>query len=98
MGLATTKKILRILAFLEGISFIALIGIGMPLKYLYGIRTPNLIIGQAHGLLFLAFLGFAYAVSQEEKWSPGKQWLAFFASVLPLGTFWFDHRYLKNQD
>ncbi|MCM0605866.1 MAG: DUF3817 domain-containing protein [Xanthomonadaceae bacterium] len=68
----------------------------MPLKYLYGIRWPNQIIGQLHGIFFLVFLGLAYAVAQEENWSPKKQWLAFIAAVLPPDTFWFDHRYLKS--
>ena len=88
---------LRIFAICEGLSFIALLGIGMPLKYIYGMRLPNQIIGQTHGILFLVFLGLAYAVAAEEKWPAKQQWIAFVSAVLPLGTFWFDHRYLKTK-
>lgn len=89
------KNWLRFFAVLEGISFLALLGIGMPMKYIYGVRWPNQVIGQTHGILFLTFLGFAYAVAAEEKWPARKQWIAFAAAVLPLGTFWFDRKHLR---
>lgn len=91
------KQTLRVFGFLEGISFLALLTVGMPLKYLYGTPTPNKFIGMAHGLLFMAYLGFAYAVAEQSEWPAKKRWAAFLASVLPLGTFWFDHYHLREK-
>ena len=46
----TKLQRLRFLGFSEGLSYIALLGIGMPLKYMYNMPTPNLIIGSIHGI------------------------------------------------
>ena len=49
-------KLFRATAILEGISYLALFGITMPLKYWAGIPEPNKIVGYAHGVLFIAFI------------------------------------------
>jgi integral membrane protein len=89
------KRTLRIVAFLEGTSFLLLLGVGMPLKYGYGMPLPTRILGSLHGMLFLGFLACAYDVATEEGWSSKQKLHAFAASILPLGTFWFDARYLR---
>ena len=43
----------RILAFMEGLSFLLILFITMPLKYLYEMPEPNLVVGMAHGVLFV---------------------------------------------
>lgn len=66
----------------------------MPLKYAYG--QPEMVskVGMAHGVLFLAYLGLAWGVADEERW-PRRQLLwALVASVLPLGTIVFDRKFL----
>ena len=78
---------LRLFAYLEGISFLVLLGVGMPLKYMYGMPKPNLVIGMAHGLLFMAYCAFVYIVMGEQKWSASKTFLAVLAAFLPFGTF-----------
>jgi integral membrane protein len=78
---------LRLLAYLEGISFLLLLGIGMPLKYMYGIPTPNMVIGMAHGVLFLAYCAWVMIVRSENQWGFIKTSLALLASLLPFGTF-----------
>ena len=88
---------LRALAWLEGMSFILLIGVGMPLKYIYEMPVPNLIIGMAHGILFIGYCLWVLIVRSEAKWSFKITLLALFASVIPFGTFVADARLFKTK-
>lgn len=94
-----SKKILhwfRILAIAEGISFIILLGIAMPLKYFMDIPMAVTIIGYIHGFLFIAFIVMAWNIKNEFNksllWFAG----ALLASLLPFGTFVLD-RSLKRE-
>lgn len=51
-----TLRRLRIIAFLEGLSFLVLLFIAMPLKYLADMPLAVRIAGSVHGGLFLVFL------------------------------------------
>jgi integral membrane protein len=78
---------LRIIGFLEGISYLILLGIAMPLKYYAGFPMAVKITGWAHGLLFILYI---YAVIQayyEYNWSIRKTFIALVASILPFGPF-----------
>ena len=88
---------LRILAWLEGTSFLLLMGIGMPLKYMYEMPTPNYVIGMAHGILFIAYCIWVMIVRSERKWGIKKTFLALLASLLPFGTFVADVRIFKKE-
>ncbi len=90
--LKTSIGQLRILAYLEGFSFILLIGIGMPLKYLYETPKPNLYIGMIHGILFIAYCAWVIIVKSERQWSMTKTFWALLASLLPFGTFVADKK------
>ena len=81
--LLTFKRI----AFAEGCSYL-LFGITMPLKYAYGIKEPNYYIGMTHGILFMLYVLFLVWVAIQYKWSLGKTFLFFIASLLPFGTFY----------
>ena len=86
---------MRFLAILEGISYLLLFALSMPLKYWASIREPNIYIGYVHGALFIAFVVVAYLFCQQQKWG-FKMFLKFFvASLLPFGTFYMDEKYLK---
>ena len=89
-------KIFRITAILEGISYILLFGLTMPLKYWAGIGEPNKIVGMAHGILFILFVVLAAVICWTKKWSIKKYILFFIASLLPFGTFYADKKYLKS--
>jgi integral membrane protein len=78
---------LRLLAYLEGISFLLLIGVGMPLKYYFETPTPNLYIGMTHGILFIAYCLWVIIVKAELRWSLLNAFWALAASLLPFGTF-----------
>lgn len=80
---------LRIVAFMEGCSFL-LLGFTMILKYKYSMPLPNYIVGSAHGFLFVLYVLLLLQVSFLQGWSIFKIFLAFFASLIPFGTFYAD--------
>lgn len=82
---------LRILALLEGISYL-LLGLTMPLKYAYDMPMPNKIVGMAHGVLFIAYCVMVFVVNRDYKWSLLTNFYAYVASLLPFGTFVADAR------
>lgn len=94
--LQTTLGRLRIVAFLEGISFLVLLGIAMPLKYLASNPEPVRIVGMIHGILFIAYVIFLVLTHVEHRWSFGKSTLAFIASFVPFGTFYADKKWFRN--
>ncbi len=95
-----SKKILhrfRMVGIAEGISFLVLLLIAMPLKYFMQIPEAVKYTGWAHGVLFIAFIYFAFEVMGSLK--KNFLWLvkAFIAAIIPLGTFIFD-RQLKKEE
>ena len=87
---------LRIVAILEGISFLVLLGIAMPLKYLAGIPEPVRVVGMAHGVLFVLYVILLIQVAIEKSWSFKKFVLAFIASFIPFGTFYADAKWFRD--
>jgi integral membrane protein len=88
---------LRIIAFLEGVSFLILLGIAMPLKYMAGMPEAVKIVGMAHGVFFIAFIFSLIDVKISTRMGFGKIILAFIASLLPFGTFVLDAKLLKKE-
>ena len=87
----------RIVAFLEGLSYLVLVFIAMPLKYFYEKPLMNKYVGMAHGWLFILFIALLIQVSLKNKWPLTKSFLAFLASLIPFGTFILDAKVLKNE-
>ena len=89
---------LRFIGFVEGMSYLILLFVAMPLKYLAGMPLAVRIIGTAHGALFILFFLSVAEVSRARGWWTGSFWgKAFIASIVPAGTFVFD-RWLKRQE
>lgn len=88
-------KTLRAVGFLEGCSFLMLLFIAMPVKYMWD--NPILVkyVGMAHGILFVAFLVVLLVVCERQKWSLSIFILGLVASILPFGPFLFDRK-IKN--
>jgi integral membrane protein len=86
----------RIVAIAEGISYL-LLGVTMPLKYVYQIPQPNYVVGLMHGLLFVLYVLLLMRVAWLYRWQFSHIVLAFIASLLPLGTFVADHYIFKPQ-
>lgn len=91
-----TLLLLRIFAFFEGISFLLLLGIAMPMKYLY--NDPSLVksIGMAHGILFVLYVLFLLLVHFQYKWKLLITIKAFIASFVPFGTFYADKKWFRD--
>ena len=86
---------LRIAGFLEGISFLVLLFIAMPLKYLYNSPEMVQITGRIHGLLFVIYVLLVIQVGLELSWSGKKIILALLASIVPFGTFYADIKWFR---
>ncbi len=87
---------LRILAFAEGTSFLLILFVTMPLKYIYDMPGPNQIVGMIHGLLFVLYCLLVIQVKIEHNWNTKMLLLALLASVIPFGTFWADKRLFRE--
>ncbi|WNG34996.1 DUF3817 domain-containing protein [Archangium minus] len=87
---------LRLIGLLEGLSFLALLLIAMPLKYLLGLPIAVRVAGSVHGLLFLLFVAALFRVALERDWPLRRSLAAFGASLVPWGTFVLD-RQLKRE-
>jgi integral membrane protein len=83
-------KTFRWVAIIEGISFVLLLFVAMPLKYILEMPLAVRIAGAAHGVLFLMFCGALFRVALERRWPVSRWALAFGSSLVPFGTFAFD--------
>ena len=90
--LDTNLKKFRLIALLEGISFIVLLFIAMPIKYMLGEPLVVKFVGMTHGGLFLLFLYLLFVTAKEYKWKLSFISMAFIASLLPFGTFYLDKK------
>lgn len=81
---------LRLIGTLEGASFLVLLGIAMPLKYLAGYPQAVRVVGMIHGLLFVLFAVAVVEASVSMRWPLRRVLAAFVAAVLPFGPFVFD--------
>lgn len=91
----TNLEKLRVTGFMEGISFIVLLGICMPLKYGWGIPEPTFYVGMAHGVLFIAYCLLVIIVAIQLKWTLSKTCWALVASLLPFGPFVADRKLFR---
>ncbi len=88
----TNLKKFRLIAFIEGISFLVLLFIAMPIKYIMGEPIVVKYVGMAHGGLFLLFLFLLFVTARELKWNFGFITMAFIASLIPFGTFYLEKK------
>jgi integral membrane protein len=83
---------LRRVGAVEGVSFLLLLGIAMPLKYLLDMPLAVKVVGWAHGLLFLLFLAALVQARRHARLSIPLLGVAFVASLVPFGPFLIDRR------
>lgn len=88
---------MRLISLIEGVSFLVLLGVAMPLKYLAGVPEVVSVVGAVHGVLFILYALAAAALTLALRWSP--LWFvgAMVASVVPFGTFYLDARLKRFQ-
>lgn len=83
-------------AFLEGISYILLLFIATPIKYIYNNPEYVKLLGMPHGLLFIGYIILAFIIKTDMKWSNKTLGLVLLAAIIPFGTFYVDRKYLKQ--
>lgn len=88
---------LRVIAFIEGISFLLLLGVAMPLKYFAGIPAAVKTAGWIHGILFMLYLLSVAEVTVRRRWSFALAFGALVASLIPFGTFALDARLRREE-
>ena len=88
---------LRKAGIAEGISFLVLICIAMPLKYFFKLPVAVKVCGWIHGILFITFLSLAWEVKTDRKKTFKWFATAFLAAIIPTGTFFFDKK-LKEEE
>ncbi|MBP1967734.1 DUF3817 domain-containing protein [Paenibacillus aceris] len=86
---------LRYVGWAEGISFLILLGIAMPLKYALNLPQAVMFVGMAHGFLFVLYLLSIAWVTLLHRWSVWRVLGAFIAAFIPFGPFILERRILK---
>ena len=86
----------RIIALLEGVSFLLLLGVAMPLKYIYMTPLAVQVIGPIHGFLFMLFCACLIMILKRHTLPAKVGVWGFLAGILPFGTLVFDG-YIKKQ-
>lgn len=95
--LRTSIGRLRIIAFVEGVSYLVLLGVAMPLKYLAGMPGPVKAVGWAHGVLFVLYLLAVAEVYFKRRWTFMQVGWALVAAFVPFGTFVLDARLRREE-
>ncbi len=88
---------LRIVGMMEGASFLVLLGIAMPLKYLAGLPLAVRVVGLDHGVLFLLYIPSLLEVAMAHRWSFSRVVAAFGAALVPFGTFVLDAKLRREE-
>ena len=89
------KNSFRIISFLEGISYLLLLFVAVPIKYFQDDASYVKILGMPHGVLFMLYIVFAIVLQKQTKWNLKTLGVVMIASVLPFGTFYVDKKYLR---
>lgn len=84
------------IAVAEGYSYLLLLGIAMPLKYMAGLPLAVTIVGSLHGALFIAYALAAVFLFTHAKWPLSRIPGLFYAAVLPFGTFVLERKWLRK--
>ncbi|MBW3468522.1 DUF3817 domain-containing protein [Arthrospiribacter ruber] len=90
-------KRFKITSIIEGISFLVLLFIAMPLKYQLDMPLAVTYVGWVHGILFVIYIYVVFPTARKVGWDFTKTFFALVASVLPFGPFIFD-RYLTRKE
>ena len=89
-------KIFRFVALLEGVSYILLLFIAVPIKYLLNDPTYVKLLGMPHGILFVGYIIFTVIGKNNLKWSYLEFFIVSAASLIPFGTFYVDKKNLRG--
>lgn len=86
----------KLIASLEGISFLVLVGIALPLKYVWGQPGLSSNAGTVHGILFVLYILNIIQNKIELGWVTRKTVVAILLSIIPFGTFYVAGKMIPN--
>jgi len=89
-------SLFRIIAFLEGLSYLGLLFIAVPIKYLADDPQYVKMLGMPHGIFFIAYIILVFLVKEELKWTSKQFRFVLLASIIPFATFIVDRKYIKK--
>ncbi|MDX6743707.1 DUF3817 domain-containing protein [Actinocorallia sp. A-T 12471] len=89
-------RVFRYVSLAEATSFLLLLLVAMPLKYLADIPVAVSIVGAAHGALFLAYVGLVALCFRPLRWTLTRAFLALVASVLPIAPFFVEKHWINE--
>ena len=84
------------IAFIEGLSYLLILGVTMPLKYGMNMPEPNKFVGMLHGVFFVFYLLAVLQSSILGQWNKMKLMISLLVSVIPFGTFWADYKWFSK--
>lgn len=91
-------NIFRVIAFLEGISYILLLFIATPIKYFGDDPQYVKMLGMPHGILFMVYVILAFMLKQEHVWFKNNFKMVLLASIIPFGTFVLERKLNKAKE
>lgn len=89
-----TLKTFRVISLLEALSFVILLLVAMPIKYILGNPELVRIVGMAHGILFVLYILGALLFKKKLNWSNQILIVVILCSIIPLGPLYVDRKYL----
>ncbi|UJR79115.1 DUF3817 domain-containing protein [Sandaracinus amylolyticus] len=95
--LSTPIGRLRLVALVEAVSYLVLLFVAMPLKYVWDLPLAVRVAGAVHGFLFVAFVVALFRAADARSWAWRRSALVFATSLVPFATFWID-RSLREED
>jgi integral membrane protein len=98
----TTEQVLwakrfRLISMIEGLSFLILLFVAMPLKYLYDLPLAVTYVGWIHGILFVIYILVVFPTARKLNWNFSRSLFALIVSVLPFGPYIFNKNLKKEQ-
>ena len=89
-----TLKTFRVISLLEALSFVILLLVAMPIKYILGNPELVRIVGMAHGILFVLYIIGALLFINKLNWSNQILVVVILCSIIPMGPLYVDRKYL----
>jgi integral membrane protein len=90
-------KRFRTISIFEGISFLVLLFVAMPMKYVMDMPLAVTVVGWIHGVLFVLYIYIIFPTAKKMGWTFRKTLFGLVASILPFGPFLFD-RNLRQEE
>lgn len=87
----------RRVSLIEGLSFLVLLLIAMPLKYYWGHPEAVSVVGMIHGILFIAYVALALMAAQRQGWPETFLLGVIVAGMLPFGFLFVEWRLRKDE-